>query len=410
MCLHGRLLALAQGQGWLADGTGMVGFSNAEQGQQVRPGDVVEVFGSVQSGKLWVERLELLAPAQRSPWAEGSDGQGFARDEGRRRQNLVLRSKVVRAIRGFFQALGFLEVETPALVQAPGSEAHLEPFRTRPGGRDATARYLITSPEHHMKRLLGSGLERIFQICRCFRDGEVSATHNPEFTMVEWYRAYASYEEIMADAEELVVEVCRAVRGEPGVSWQGQAISCQPPWRRLTVRQAFADFAGVELRSCASAAVFARQARERGCGSVAPLDTWEDVFYKLLLEKVEPALAGLGPVFLTEYPASMAALAKLKEDDPAVAERAEVYLAGLELANGFTELNNPVEQRRRFADEARKRRGLGLPDLPEDEEFLATMERGIPPAGGMALGVDRLAMLVGDVPAIDGVLAFPSTV
>jgi lysyl-tRNA synthetase class 2 len=335
------------------------------------------------------------------------DPEGFARAQAQRRRMLEMRARVVQEVRGFFAARGFLEVETPILVPAPGQEAHLEPFRTRyRNGRHAD-RFLVTSPEHHMKRLLGDGFERVFQIGRCFRNGEVSPTHNPEFTMVEWYRAYAACDEVLVDVEELVSQVSRTLRSAPAIPWQGHQVGCRPPWPRISVRQAFAEFAGVDLERCGTAAELVDQARAAGCASVGTQDTWDDAFYKLLLEKVEPALAGLGAAFLTEYPARMAALAKLKEGDPRVAERAEAYVCGIELANGFTELNDPDEQRRRFAAEADRRRSRGGPPLPRDEEFLRAMEEGMPPAGGMALGLDRLVMLMADAPAIDQVLAFP---
>ena len=322
------------------------------------------------------------------------------------RKNLELRAAILRQTRAFFAARGFLEVETPLLVRAPGQEAHLELFRTEFSGTAPLPCFLISSPELHMKRLLGSGFERIFQVCRCFRNNERSPLHNPEFTMLEWYRAHAGYEEIMEDAEELVAQVCRQVLGTTRICRQGRAVELAPPWGRLTVRQAFAACAGIDLDACAGAGEFRRQA-PRACPSLDSRDSWEEIFFKILLEKVEPALAARGPVFLKDYPAGMAALARLKEEDRRVAERVEAYVAGVELANGFSELNDPREQRQRFAAERHKRRERGLPLHPLDEEFLRMMEQGMPRAGGMALGVDRLVMLLAGASSIDEVLAFP---
>ena len=258
-----------------------------------------------------------------------------------------------------------------------------------------------------MKRLLGDGWERIYQICRCFRNGERSDRHNPEFTMVEWYRAYASYEEIMEDVQALVGHVCQAVLGDRELVYNRLQIDLRPPWERLTVREAFARYAGLEDIQWRDKQDFEHRVRELGCDSVAEDDSWEDIFYKLLLEKVEPALAERGPVFLVDYPANMAALAKLKEGDDSVAERVELYIGGLELANGFTELNDPAEQHQRFIDERQRRLEAGYPAHPLDEEFLEMLERGMPPAGGMALGIDRLVMLLADAQELDHVVAFP---
>ena len=315
---------------------------------------------------------------------------------------------MLKEIRVFFNNREFLEVETPALVWAPGQEAYLQLFETEfQGGKDRKRGYLITSPEHHMKRLLGGGEDRIFQICRCFRNGERSGQHNPEFTMLEWYRAYASYEEIMVDVEELVVHVARTIRGAGVIPYQDKGLDLEKQWPRLTVFEVFRKCAGIDLRNCTTPEVFRCLAVDLGYESVTVEDSWEDVFFKIFLEKVEPYLDPLGPVFLQDYPARLAALAKLKQEDPEVAERVEVYVAGLELANGFTELNDPLEQRQRFLEEQQKRRQAGYPVHPLDEAFLAMLEQGMPPAGGMALGIDRLVMLLADAASIDEAIAFP---
>ena len=322
----------------------------------------------------------------------------------RLRDNLIVRCEVVRTIRAFWEELGFLEVDTPQLVHAPGSEAAIEPFCA--AGSNAQY-YLITSPEHHMKRLLGRGFERIFQISHCFRDEDASATNNPEFSMLEWYRARHSYLDIMSDVELLVAHVTRAVHGSTTITYQGRHLELSPPWKRITVADAFAKYADISLEGCVRYADFLIAARKSGVSSADEADSWDDIFFKVFLERVEPALSEMGPVFIVDYPARMAALARLKPGAPGLAERVEAYVGGLELGNGFSELNDPVEQEERFLAEREKRRAAGNPVYPMDCEFLDMMRRGMPPAGGFALGVDRLCMLLTDSAEIDDVVAFP---
>ncbi|MBI2505437.1 MAG: EF-P lysine aminoacylase GenX [Candidatus Latescibacteria bacterium] len=401
--LHGRLIECSDQGGLLGDGRGQVPCLWDTPAAGLHCGDIAELEGQIRGGVLRVEKLKVLAPALRPP----GEGEGAHREQknGELRSVLALRARVMRAIRNYFAEEDFLEVETPILVRAPGQEAHLLLFETEFRGGTAEACCLVSSPELHMKRLLGTGCGRIFQLSRAFRNGERSALHHPEFTMLEWYRAYASYEEIMADVERLVAAVSRAVRGTTQLEYQGRQVELAPPWIRLTVQEAFRRFAGLNLDFASSREVFLRQARGN-CPSVDTGDSWEEIFFKVFLEKVEPALALGKPVLLKDYPACMAALAKIAADGQ-VAERVEAYVGGLELANGFTELNDPREQRRRFGSERLRREEQGYPLHPQDEEFLQMMEQGMPPAGGMALGVDRLVMLMGDAAVIDEVIPFP---
>jgi len=377
---------------------------------ELRVGDIVALRGRGPIADFAVEEIQLLTPSQR-PAPSGCPTWEQAETVARkRRDRLRLRSDILRAIRGFFEVAGFLEVQTPALVPAPGLEAHLEPMAVPSGPQDrgASTQYLITSPEHHMKRLLGEGFSCIYQMGKCYRSGEVSSQHQPEFTMVEWYRAYATYEEIAADVEALVAYVSQRVLGTATVEYAGYQLDLASSWHRLTVTEAFARYGGVDLRTCRDAQALGRAARAAGCDSVVDDDTWDEVFFKVLLEKVEPRLADLGAVLLQDYPAPLAALSKLKVDDPLTAERVEAYVGGLELANGFTELNDPREQRRRFMAERQRRRARGGTVLPLDEAFLRMLSDGMPPAAGMALGVDRLTMILTDATAIDSVVAFPN--
>ena len=270
------------------------------------------------------------------------------------------RARVLRAIRAFFDARGFTEVETPVRIPAPAPEPHID---CPPSGDW----FLRASPELQMKKLLAAGLPRIYQIGPCFREGERGRRHSPEFTMLEWYRAEADYTDIARDMEELV----RAILWARG--------SAPLPFARLTVREAYIRWAGWD-----------------------PVEDWnQDRFDFDMATKIEPNLPK-GPLFLTDYPSPAASLARLKADDPRVAERWELYVDGMELANAFTELTDSAEQRKRFEAARAERRVLGEADYPLDEDFLFALAR-MPPAGGVALGVDRLVMLACGAASIDEV-------
>lgn len=270
------------------------------------------------------------------------------------------RSDALRAVRAFFDARGFIEVETPVRIRAPAQETNID---APPSGRA----FLRASPELHMKRLLCAGYERIYQMGPCFRTDECGRRHNPEFTLLEWYRARSDYNEMLADAEALV----RHVLGG-SIVYRGEAIDLAAPWPRMTVREAFLKWAGWD-----------------------PALGWDaDRFDADLVEKVEPSLPRGRPCVLADYPAPAASLARLKPGDGRVAERWEVYIGGLELANAYTELCDAEAQRRRFEEAAEERRRLGKPAYPMDEAFLSALESpGMPPSGGIALGIDRLVML-----------------
>jgi lysyl-tRNA synthetase class 2 len=274
------------------------------------------------------------------------------------------------------------------VVPSPGLDVHLDALAVH---TSAGERYLITSPEYQMKRLLAGGLERIYQLAKCFRNDEVGQRHQPEFTMLEWYRAYAGVDEVMADTEQLVAAVATAISGEAVLHTAAGPVDVAPPWPRLTVREAFARFAQVD--------VFALLQEADG----------EETFYRLLVERVEPALSELGALFLCEYPASMASLARKKPNDPRVAERFEAYVAGVELCNGFGELTDPIEQRARLLADQAERAQRGLPVYPIDERFMAALEQGVPPSGGNALGLDRLVMLALGAAHIEDVTAVPAS-
>jgi lysyl-tRNA synthetase class 2 len=292
-------------------------------------------------------------------------------------KRLDVRARVLRDVRAFFDARGFLEVQTPVRVPSPGMDLHLDAF---PAG-DA---WLATSPEYQMKRLLADGWHRIYQIGPALRRGEEGSRHNPEFTMLEWYRGHAGVDDVLADTEQLVARISGG-----DFSVDGRTIAARPPFERIAVGEAFERFAGVPRRE-----------------AVAMADEDEDRFFRLLVERVEPALERLDhAVFLVDYPASQASLARRKPGDDTVAERFELYVAGVELCNGFGELVDPVEQRARFEADQRARAERGLAVYPIDEKLLAAMER-MPPSGGNALGLDRLAALCAGTTDIASVVAF----
>ncbi len=331
----------------------------------------------------------------------------------RKRAFLETRGRVLAAIRRFFAERGFVEVETPALQVSPGMEPHLQAFATELSepGAGKRRRYLHTSPEFAMKKLLVAGVPRLFQLARCFRDGERSRTHHPEFTMLEWYRAGASYRELMADCEALLRAVLAAA-GRERFAWQGNEADPRGSWTYLSVAEAFQRCCGIDLLATApdpaspSLALLAAAAAPLGIAP-HPGDEWEDLFFRLFLERIEPTLGVGAPAILYDYPVSMAALARAKPGDPRLAERFELYVCGLELANAFGELTDAAAQRRRFlADQEKKRRRYGE-TYPIDEDFLAALAAGMPESAGIALGLDRLVMLASGAETIDEVLWAP---
>ena len=323
-----------------------------------------------------------------------------------RRPALEARATVLRAVRAYFEGQGFLEVETPARVFSPGQEVHLDALPAGGG------RYLVTSPEYHMKRLVAGGLPRIVQFCRCFRAEEDGPFHQPEFTMVEWYRAGGSLADLMRDCEAIVEVAARAVGKWPaadvpasrGGTAGGRALALDGPFERTTVRGLLREHASIELRGDETAAEMRALAGRAGC-RVAPDAAWGDVFYQVFLDRIETRLGIERPTFVLDWPVPLAALARRKPDEPLTVERFELYAGGLELANAFGELTDPVEQRRRFEEESETRRLRGKAVYPVDEKLLAALAH-MPPTCGIALGCDRLLMLILGASSIREVMAF----
>jgi lysyl-tRNA synthetase class 2 len=328
-----------------------------------------------------------------------------------RRPLLLARGKVRAALRGHFIVQGFVEVEAGILQVSPGNEAHLHAFATdlvTPEGV-GNRRYLHTSPEFACKKLLAAGEEKIFDFARVFRNRERGALHHPEFTMLEWYRANAPYDVLMADCAEILTVAAR-VTGATEFSFRGRRCDPFAPSERISVAQAFAKYASVDLPATLSGASGDRDALAKQAAAadiaIAADDTWSDIFSKVLVARVEPNL-GIGrPTLLDEYPIIEAALAQPTSADPRFAERFELYACGVELANGFGELINAREQRRRFEIEMAEKQRVYGERYPIDADFLLALAR-MPPASGCALGFDRLVMLATGAQRIEQVIWTP---
>jgi lysyl-tRNA synthetase class 2 len=332
-----------------------------------------------------------------------------------RRGRLDQRGRILGAVRSFFAARGYVEVDTPALQVSPGLEPHLRAFKTLlhdPHANLTAERYLHTSPEFAMKKLLVAGMLRIWQLAHVFRDGERSPTHHPEFAMLEWYRVGASYRDLMDECAALL-GTCQDAAGVDAFTWRGHTADARRPWRRLSVAEALEEHCGIDLLATApdppapDLERLAAAARRIGIAP-HPGDDWEALYFRIFLERIEPVL-GLGaPTILYDYPLSMAALSRGSPTDPRLAERFEVYVCGLELANAFSELTDAAEQRRRFVADQAKKRALYGETYPIDEDFLAALDHGLPECAGIALGFDRLVMLLTGAEDIEDVLWAPA--
>jgi lysyl-tRNA synthetase class 2 len=331
-----------------------------------------------------------------------------------RRAHLEARTRVLAAVRAFFAAQDFVEVDTPALQVSPGLEPHLKAFATvlhDPRDGRTRRRYLHTSPEFAMKKLLAAGMPRIWQLAHAFRDGERSATHHPEFSLLEWYRADAAWRDLIPDCVGLI-RACQASAGAACLSWRGRTADARRPWHEISVSDAFLQYCGFDILAtapdplCPDVALLAAEARRIDV-EPHPGDDWEALYFRIFLDRIEPRLGIGAPTILYDFPVSMAALSRRNPDDPRVAERFELYVCGLELANAFGELTDAAEQRRRFRADQIKKQALYGEIYPIDEDFLAALETGLPPSAGIALGFDRLVMLATAADDIEQVLWAP---
>ena len=351
-------------------------------------GDLIAVEGANEiSGTFEVSKILLLVPSSRSvelPFSE------FTVPRAK------LWSDYLSEVRAHFVSKGFLESTTPTLVPSPGTEPFLDPFKTQwEMGSEKRDFYLPTSPEFHLKQLLVRGFTKLFEIKPCFRNGEVGSHHQPEFLMLEWYRAYSNLEAIALDVESLLETL--ASKFQLNV----------PKLRRCTMPQLFAvAYPGFELKPETTREELAAVA-EKTAIAVSADDSFDDLFFRLFLEKIEPNLGADGPLLVSHYPPSQAALSRI--GDHGFAERFEIYWKGLELANAFHELNRVEENEARFADDATKKKALNKPSVPRDENLVRALRYGMPPSGGIALGVDRLFMAMFGIEKIQDARAFPIT-
>jgi elongation factor P--(R)-beta-lysine ligase len=329
-----------------------------------------------------------------------------------RRPFLLARNRITAALRAFFAVRGFIEVEAAALQVSPSNEAHLHAFGTEAVAPDGTRAplYLHTSPEFACKKLLAAGERRIVDFARVFRNRERGPLHHPEFTLLEWYRTEEPYEALMRDCADILALAAETASART-LTWHGRSADPFADPERLTVADAFDRFAGIDLLATLDATgatdrdAFAAAAQASSVRTAAD-DTWSDVFSRVLVERIEPNLGQGRATILCEYPVAEAALARPKADDPRVAERFELYACGVELANGFGELTDPAEQRRRFESEMAEKARVYGERYPVDEDFLAALAH-MPPASGVALGFDRLVMLATGATRIEQVIWTP---
>jgi lysyl-tRNA synthetase class 2 len=312
------------------------------------------------------------------------------------------RSQVITAIRQFLDGRGFLEVETPVLQpSAGGALAH--PFITHHHALDRDL-YLRIALELHLKRLIIGGMDKVYEVGRTFRNEGISTKHNPEFTMLESYEAYADYNDVMNMLEEMVYHIAKQVLGTGEVEFSSSTINFKPPWPRLELRQAVTEYSGIDFVQYPDADLL--RAKMEGIGlEVDPQKNWARLVDELLSTFVEPKL--VQPTFLVDYPLSMSPLAKAKPGYERVVERFEAFVGGIEIANAFTELNDPIEQRRRFTEQQKERQPEEEEVHTIDEDFLLALEYGMPPTGGLGVGIDRLVMLLTGQPSIRQVILFP---
>lgn len=321
-----------------------------------------------------------------------------------------IREKVIWETRKFFKDRQFHEVETPILVPSLIPESYYDFFETRLNGRKGQSKkmYLTPSPELSLKKLIVAGIGNCFEITRSFRNGETdSTTHNPEFTMLELYQVGADYGDIMALTEQWLAHLSNQIFQSSKITYQSKKIDLAPPWERISIVEAFKKFASIDLVSCLDPKEMTRTAITKGYTSGSDT-TWEQLFNQILLNEIEPHLGTHGkPTILYDYPASLAALAKLKENDPRFAERFEVYIAGLELGDCYSELTEYETQKIRFDREQGERARLGKEKIAADDEFLKSLKIGLPRCSGIAVGLDRLCMLFTDSVRLEDVLFFP---
>jgi lysyl-tRNA synthetase class 2 len=385
--------------------------------EQLDLGDIVGVSGRLfrtKTKELTIEadHLRLLAKSLR-PLPE--KWHGLADVEARYRQRYVdlmvnrdvkdlfeKRSRIIRCIRSFFEERDFLEVETPMMQSIPGGAA-ARPFITHHNALNLDL-YLRVAPELFLKRLLVGGMERVFELNRNFRNEGISVRHNPEFTMLEFYQAYATYDDLMKLTEDLFTTIAKEIPGGLKITSGGHEIDLTPPWRRLRLADSVAEFAGLSRKDVDDAEALKAVADAKGL-KLEPGLTYGKLLIEVFEKLVEPNL--IQPTFIMDYPLAVSPLARKNEKNPALVDRFELYIGGRELANAFSELNDPGDQRERFEEQAAARKAGDEEAHAVDDDYVRALEYGMPPAGGEGIGIDRLVMLFTDSPSIRDVILFP---
>jgi lysyl-tRNA synthetase, class II len=318
------------------------------------------------------------------------------------RETFITRTRLIETLRAFLNARGFLEVETPMMQPIPGG-ATARPFVTHHNALDMPL-YLRIAPELYLKRLVVGGLERVYEINRNFRNEGISTQHNPEFTMLEFYQAYADYQDLMQLTEEMLIAVAQQVLGTTRLTYQGEEIDLTPPWRRLDFSAGISGVLGIAVGPETAAPELAAAAAKAGVATRPGgerVDLWKEIFESL----VEPTL--IQPTFVTDFPIEVSPLAKRKREDPRLVDRFELFICRREIANAYSELNDPIDQRRRFEEQEAAREHGDEEAQWLDEDYLRALEYGMPPTAGEGIGIDRLTMLFTDSPSIRDVILFP---
>jgi lysyl-tRNA synthetase class 2 len=387
-------------------------------------GDIIGVSGKTfrtKTGEVTVEvnDFSLLAKCIRPlPVVKEKDGKvfdEFADKELRYRQryvdlivtpktkkDFILRSRLINGIREYLISKGYLEVETPMMQAIPGGAA-ARPFITHHNALDIDL-YLRIAPELYLKRLLVGGFEKVFELNRNFRNEGISTRHNPEFTMLELYEAYADYNTMMRLCEDMISTLAQKLLGAMAIDYQGEKIDFTPPWTRITYLEAIKKYAGIDFHSIGTDEEAREAAQAIGVKIEEPLSKWKVAEF-VFEERVEKHL--IQPTFVLDYPTELSPLAKSREDNPDFVERFEPYIAGREIGNAFSELNDPFDQRKRFEDQVRMREAGDDEAQMMDYDYLNALEYGMPPAGGMGIGIDRLVMLFVDTASIKDTILFP---
>lgn len=316
------------------------------------------------------------------------------------------RALIKKKLREFFEKKGFLEVQTPTFAKLPGMEPYLNPlpYEFQDERNKKFKGYVVTSPEYSLKKLLSRGYPKIFELARVFRQNEsFGGTHNPEFTMLEWYRPHSNYKKIMQDCEELISFLAISLHRKPQIKFNKKIIDLTPPWPKLSVKDAFKKFADINLDNCQTLDNFQKETKSKFPKSYS----WDDIFYYIFLNQIEPNLPENRPIFIYEYPLPQASLAKKKSPESFYAERFELFIAGMEIANAFSELTDWQEQEKRLKEERRLRQKLGKDDYEIDQDFIEALKQGLPETGGIALGVERLEMLLLNIQEINNLMILP---